>query len=80
MTDVLGDDKERLLKFARWVIKECCWHRGALDGGDVQEKAYELGLLVAVPFDPEKHDGDGAEFCEPGDDWYEFSDLLKETR
>lgn len=70
MTDI-----EKLRAFAHWVVHKS-FERDGLDGSDVQAKAHELGLLVAVPFDPEKHDGLGAEFCEPGDDWLVPSLLL----
>lgn len=47
------------------------------DGADIQELAVKHGLLVLVKYDPKRHDGEGAEFCEPGDPWYEFSHAMK---
>lgn len=46
---------------------------GTMDGDDIQELAVKHGLLIRVEFDPKKHDGEGAEYCEPGDPWYTFS-------
>lgn len=66
-----------LKAFARDILRKI-WEGGDVDGGEAQELAYGHGLIVDVPFDPEKHDGEGAEFCEPGDDWYELADWLKE--
>lgn len=68
---------ENLIAFARWAINES-FMRGDVDGCDLHQKAFELGLLVKVPFDPEKHTGEGSEFCEPGDDWYVPAPFLRE--
>ena len=45
---------------------------GDIDGMDVQDLAEEHGVIVKVPYDPEKHGEEGgSEFgIEPGDDWY----------
>jgi len=66
-----------LRDFARWVIERGAWDWSGLDSDDIQLKAEKLGLIVRVPFDPEKHDGEGAEFCEPGDDWFEIAPMLR---
>lgn len=39
---------EQLLAFARWVIAEHREELGDLDGGSIQDKLIELGLLVGV--------------------------------
>jgi hypothetical protein len=61
-----------LAKFAQWALTEGAWHGHDLDGGDVQEKAVELGLVVQVPYDPEIH-GESEFEIEPGDSWFLFS-------
>lgn len=35
-----------LIEFARWAISESSFQGCNLDGGDIQDKAHELGLLV----------------------------------
>lgn len=40
---------EKLIDFARWVIAEHREHCGDIDGGSIQDKLEELGLLVSVP-------------------------------
>lgn len=67
-------------EFARWAIRHACFDDRSLDGGDVQQKAYELGLLIREDFDPDKHDGHGAEFCESGDDWFTLAPALRKKK
>lgn len=59
---------ERLRTFSQWIMESECW---GLDGGDVQDKALELGIIKAEPggFDPERHH-DATGCCEPGDTFY----------
>lgn len=45
----MSEIEQKLASFARWVISE---HREAftdIDGGSIQDKLVELGLLVEVP-------------------------------
>ncbi len=50
------------------------------DGSDIQDLAVKHGLLVRVPYDPEKHtlpdwlEGE----VEPGDNYFERTDAIKE--
>lgn len=44
---------------------------GQVEGDEIQEIALEYGLIVKVPYDPEKHGDGGLEFgLEKGDEWY----------
>lgn len=65
-------DMTRAVEFARWVIEEGPFSGCDLDGGTVQDKAAELGLIELTTYDPAKH-GEGHDFTEPGDDWYVFT-------
>lgn len=56
--------------FAHWCIKKFAWSCD-VDGGDIQDKAVEYGILKEVPYDPERH-GESEYDAEPGDPWYEF--------
>ena len=68
-----GSINEKCIEFVKWAVQEGPWAGGNLDGGAIQDKAEELGLLVRMPFDPEKH-GEGNEYgTEAGDDWFVFS-------
>lgn len=46
---------ERLREFTEYVLNTECWGR-VLDGGDLQDKAEKLGLIVEVPADAEFRD------------------------
>ncbi len=65
---------QALREFFRWAMTEGPWDGCDLDGGDVQEKACKLGLIIKTKYDPAKHGEPPAafDFCdiEPGDDWY----------
>lgn len=78
MTDMTAAAKE----FIRWAIRDGAWDGGTLEGGDIQDKAESLGLLVKEAYDPAKHGEPGAMFdfvdIDPGDDWVIFCDDLKE--
>lgn len=65
---------ERLAEFAKWAIREGAFDGTDLDGGDIQDKAEELGILIRTKYDPAKH-GESAD-VDPGDDWFEFADWL----
>lgn len=85
MTQTSNDNDEtpseidRLRAFAREIIRGA-WEGSDADGGDVQELAAKLGLIEKVPFDPKIHHGEDAEWCKPGDDWYVFSEILREKK
>ena len=68
-----------LVKFARWVISGECWDIGGHDGGDVQDKAVELGLLEKTAYDPAIH-GPNEHDAERGDPWYVFAGPLREVK
>lgn len=67
-----------LAAFAAWAVMNGPWEGCSLDGGEVQEKAVELGIIVKTKYDPEKH-GAGAD-ADPGDDWYVFSPAFKKVQ
>lgn len=71
--------QEALREFARSIIADYCWgYSREPDGGDVQELAEKLGLIVphiATAEDAE----DQCEF-EPGDTIYKFADWLNQPR
>lgn len=64
-----------LADFARWCIQDGPFSGCDLDGGSVQEKAVECGLLVETTYDPAVH-GE-SDIAEPGDRWFVFSDEFK---
>lgn len=69
---------ERLKSFARRCVEDSFEGYG-FDGGDVQDLAEELGLIVPVRggYDPEKH---GESDCaEPGDPWCMWCEEMKQT-
>ena len=61
--------------FARHVIKQECWGLADLDGGDIQDLAEKLGLIVKH-IATEADIGEDSDF-EVGDTIYKFSDTLK---
>ncbi|PDO11589.1 MAG: hypothetical protein BLM47_00170 [Candidatus Reconcilbacillus cellulovorans] len=73
----LKEENQKLKTFSRRVIAEALrgndWW-----GGSIQDFAEELGLIVAEPFDPERHGEYHADVFEPGDPFYVFADILKE--
>lgn len=74
-------DLEKLKKFARDIIQDECWDLGgsqSRDGADVQEWAESLGLIEKRPATQEDVDTSNG-LCEVGDDWYVFTDVLKEN-
>jgi len=62
-------------EFTKWVITQAVFNGSSIDGGEIQDKATELGLLTVEKYDPEQHTG--IEDLEPGEDIYVYSDLLK---
>jgi hypothetical protein len=71
MTDI-----EKLKKFARTIIQDS-FNGGDVCGGEIQELGVSLGLLTKTCYDPKIH-GTPDYDAMPGDDWYVFSDLIKE--
>ncbi len=67
---------ERLQEFARHIIRQYCWDMFDPDGGNIQDEAEKLGLLV--PCIATVEDVDEESNFEPGDTIYRFSDILKE--
>ena len=65
-----------LKEFVLWCIEEGPFEGCDLDGGAVQEKAVECGILKEVAYDPERH-GEPDVDVEPGDPWFEFTDEFK---
>jgi hypothetical protein len=83
-TNVNGDTMNQhetaraLAEFLKWALEDGAWQGLDLDGGDIEIKAGDLGLLIVVPYDPAVHGDGGFEFdIEPGDDWYELKDEVK---
>ena len=68
-------DKEKLVQFARKVIKIACWDGVQIDGFDVQDLAEKYGLVEPHIATAEDIDED-SEF-EVGDTIYKYSDILK---
>lgn len=59
--------------FAQWAIREGAWEGCDLDGGSIQDKAVELGIIKEVPYDPASH-GDNDCGAEAGDPWFVFTE------
>ena len=72
----LQGELERLKDFARRVIRQECWSLFEQDGGDIQEWAEKLGLIV--PHIATVEDVDEERDYGVGDKIYKFSDRLKE--
>jgi len=49
-------------------------------GDLIARDALSCGLVNKVPFDPEVHEGEYSECCEPGDDWFVISDAGRAAR
>jgi hypothetical protein len=73
-TQKVGDHHEALLTFFRWAMNNGPFDGCSLDGGDVQDKAEHLGLIVPTKYDPKVH-GEHHEFDE-GADFYVFAPAL----
>lgn len=67
-------DIEILREFAAWAIREGCWNGIELDGGDIQEKAHDLGLLAEHEVTRDEVGRFGE--CEEGDTAYIFAGPL----
>lgn len=55
--DTLEKERDQLRKFVAKVVGEWSWGHN-VDGGDVQDLAEELGLIVKLPHDPKCSDED----------------------
>ena len=62
-----------LREFFKWAMREGPWQGCDLDGASVQDKAQTLGLIIKVPFDPERHEDKSGVDPAPGDDWFVFA-------
>ena len=60
-----------LLDFFKWAMNEGPFDGRHLDGGDIQDKAESLGLIVATKYDSARH-GDHPGFHD-GADFYEYA-------
>ena len=65
-----------LAEFIAWAIREGSWQGCNLDGGDVQDKAVEMGILVETKYNPRIH-GENDCDAEPGCPWFVFSPAFK---
>jgi hypothetical protein len=63
-----ADEIGRLRAFVHWALSDGSWQGRSIDGGEIQDKAIELGLVVKTKYDNAIH-GESAE-AEDGDDWY----------
>jgi hypothetical protein len=55
-----------LAEFSRWCVQDGPFCGCDLDGGSVQAKASEYGIIQREPYDPAKH-GDNDVGADPGD-------------
>ncbi len=69
------NENKRLAEFARYVIRQECWSIFEQDGGDIQELAEKLGLIVPCVATEEDINDDCD--CEVGDAIFKFSQALK---
>jgi hypothetical protein len=63
-----ADEIERLREFVHWALSDGSWQGTSIDGGEIQDKAIELGLVVKTKYDNAIH-GESTEAVD-GDDWY----------
>lgn len=74
------NDNDKLKQFARDIISDECWDLGGSqnrDGADVQDWAESLGLIKKGKATAEQAEASDGLF-EEGDDFYTFSDILKD--
>ncbi|MDB5656127.1 MAG: hypothetical protein JWQ94_3740 [Tardiphaga sp.] len=74
---ITDDMVTNCVRFVKWALQEGPWSGGDLDGAGVQDMAESLGLIVSVPYDPEKHGAYNDYGCDVGDPWFEFAPGLK---
>jgi len=65
-----------LKRFAREIIQDYCWDLGDPDGGDIQDFAEKLGLIV--PKIASSEESDPERDIEEGDKIFVFAERLKE--
>jgi hypothetical protein len=76
----LRAQEEVLRDFCRKVIQEYCWGYSSneADGGDIQDMAEKLGLIV--PAIATAEDAEHMDCVDAGDTIYRFADWLNEPR
>jgi hypothetical protein len=74
---ITDDMVKNCVRFVQWALQEGPWSGGDLDGASVQDMAESMGLIVSVPYDPEKHGAYNEYGCDAGDPWFEFAPGLK---
>lgn len=62
-------------RFVMWALVNGSWQGCDLDGGSVQDKAVELGLIHAIPYNPEIHAS--SDCCEAGDEWFVPTEIME---
>ena len=67
MSDTIRTTDAALAEFGAWALAKSREDLGDLDGGDLQDKAEELGLLIRVPV--EKPCGEFCRCAEYADEW-----------
>lgn len=75
MAEITEAQARALAEFARRVIHDVCWDHQDPDGGDIQNEAERLGLVVPTEYDPAIH-GDNID-ADPGDRIYVFAPWLR---
>ncbi len=73
--ETANEENKRLKEFARVVIRQECWSIFEQDGGDIQELAEKLGLIVPCVATEEDINDDCD--CGVGDAIFKFSQALK---
>jgi hypothetical protein len=72
----MSDQETALMDFARKIIADYCWGSYSdPDGGDVQDLAERLGIIVPTIATEEDATAD----IEPGDKIYKFAEWMKPT-
>lgn len=61
-------------QFVMWALTEGSWQGTELDGGAIQDKAVELGLIIEDQYDPKRHPE--SDCVRPGDPWFIPSEAL----
>jgi hypothetical protein len=68
------DEYVAMRQFCRSIIKEYCWDQGEPDGGDIQDQAERLGLIV--PHIATLQDTVRMDDVEVGDQIFVFADWM----
>lgn len=73
------EQNEAMRKFCRYVVREYCWgYTSQPDGGDIQDVAEKLGIIV--PAIATASDAEHMDFTDVGDTIFRFADWLDEPR